>query len=628
MGRWGLENGQAHGLFLLRYSSRRQGFSDSIPNYTNYTKSDRTTSLLPAYYSTTYDFARTVAMEGSTRHEAQPLDPNPDDLFEDENIPFASSFGGYFRFRESLTSNSLAALLAFGGVEDLKRSLRVDQENGPYVRAIAETVTPGCFTDGPLRTKRSFLDGAYWHSIFDTNKPSASPEPSFFSIPRLKPPNNPPKLFEVRRLDKTCVVSVNDILVGDLLLLKAGDVVPTDGILIDGPGIACDESALTGESDLIRKVPSNDVGKELRELPEDEGLKRTSSKGHFIPAGSRVVDGTGTYLVTAVGQDTTYRRGQASHPKPTPLEGSAVHWLKVFGSGLFLGCLALLCGLFSIAPSLWHLLHVPAKSARGAKNALETISNIDFETYCIHFIPLVLLVPSLNSMISSTDSLQSSSLVLAILILQHRRQLKPVLDQILSSYQSVMSSVKTPPSINTGNRGQSHWKSTLTLLALLHGTPVIAIAWAPTRALRIASGVTASGTAAAVIPLRTLDDVPSWAWISDYTVWIICFAAYLTLQIHHIPCRGDHRRQLYLFLVILLAIHFAIALAQSSPTLIDGFTIFGPMVLTVTTFLVALLFGAIPAMEARGDGGGTEEITTGTSPHPIGISMTALSICG
>ncbi|RTE74275.1 hypothetical protein BHE90_011288 [Fusarium euwallaceae] len=473
-------------------------------------------------------------MEGSARHETQPLDPNPDDLFKVESNPFAFSFREHFRFRKSFASNSLTTLLTFNGVEDLKRSLRVDQENGPYVRAIAETVTPGCFTDGPLRIERSFLDGAYWRSIFDTNKPSASPEPSFFSIPRLKPPNNPPKLFEARRLDKTCVVSVNDILVGDLLLLKAGDVVPADGILIDGSGIACDESALTGESDLIRKAPSNDVGNALNKSLEDDGLNRIGSKGHFIPAGGRVVDGTGTYLVTAVGQDTRLRRGQASNPKPTPLEESTVHWLKNFESGLFLGCLALLCGLFNILPSLLHLLYVPAKSARGAKNALETISKIDFKTYYIHFIPLVL----------------------------------------------------------------------------------------------IASGVTASGTAAAVIPLRTLDDVPSWAWISDYTVWIICFAAYLTLQIHHIPCRGDHRRQLYLFLVILLAIHFAIALAQSSPTLIDGFTIFGPMVLTVTTFLVALLFGAIPAMEARGDRGGTEENTTGTSPRPIGIGMTALSMCG
>ncbi|RMJ10714.1 hypothetical protein CDV36_009639 [Fusarium kuroshium] len=567
-------------------------------------------------------------MEGSTRHEAQPLDPNPDDLFEVENNPFDVSLPERYRFRESFVSKILAARLALRGVEDLKRSLRVNQENGLDVWAIAETVTPGCFTDGPLRIERSFLDVAYCRSIFDTYKPSASPEPSFFSIPRLKPPNNPPKLFEVQRLDKTCVVSVNDILVGDLLLLKAGDVIPADGILIDGPGIACDESALTGESDLIRKAPSNDVGNALNKSLEDDGLNRTGSKGHFIPAGGRVVDGTGTYLVTAVGQDTRLRRGQASDPEPTPLEESTVHWLKNFESGLFLGCLALLCGLFNILPSLLYLLYVPAKSARGAKNALETISKIDFETYCIHFIPLVLLVPSPNSIIGSSDSLRSSFLVLAILILQHRRRVKPVLDQILSSYQSVVSSAKIPPSINTGNRGQSHWKSTLTLLALLHGTPVIAIAWAPTRALRIASGVTASGTAAAVIPLRTLDDVPSWAWISDYTVWIICFAAYLTLQIHHIPCRGDHRRQLYLFLVILLAIHFAIALAQSSPTLIDGFTIFGPTVLTVTTFLVALLFGAIPAMEARGDGGGTEENTTGTSPRPIGISMTALSMCG
>lgn len=157
--------------------------------------------------------------------------------------------------------------------------------------------------------------------------------------------------------------------------------------------------------------------------------------------------------------------------------------------------------------------------------------------------------------------LRSPFLALAILTVQHRRRLKPVLDQILSP----VSDAKNSQSVNVGHRTQPHWKLALTLLAFLHTAPMIAIAWAPTRALGIASGVTASGTAAAVIPLRTIDGVPSWAWVSDYTVWIICFAAYLTLQIHHIPRHRDHRRQLYLFLVILLAIHFAIALAQSSP---------------------------------------------------------------
>ncbi|KAL6354896.1 hypothetical protein LRP88_12254 [Fusarium phalaenopsidis] len=437
----------------------------------------------------------------------------------------------------------------------------------------------------------------------------------------MRTPKNTSKLFKIRRSEKTCVVSVHDILIGDLLLLEPGDVVPAHGILIDGSGISCDESALTGESDLVRKTSSNDVYKALNEPPEDEGPKRT---------GSKVIGGSGTYLVTAVGQDNRSLRRLASPPEPTPAEESAVHWFKRFGSGLVVNCFTLLCGLFNIILGSLQLLYVPAKPARGGKSVLETISKIDFEKSCPPFISLALLIstcPNPNSIIGFTDSLRSSLLALAILTVQHRRRLKPVLDQILSPYRSVVSDARNSPSVNVGHRTQPRWKLALTLLAFLHTAPVITIVWAPTRALRIASGVTASGTAAAVIPLRTIDGVPSWAWISDYTVWIICFAAYLTLQIHHISRHRDHRRQLYLFLVILLAIHFAIALAQSSPTLIDGFTIFGPMVLTITTFLMALLFGAIAAMEARGGNDGVEENASSTSHHPTSIAMAAMGMC-
>ncbi|KAJ4219433.1 plasma membrane calcium [Fusarium solani] len=474
------------------------------------------------------------------------------------------------------------------------------------------------------------VGGANRRSMFNASRPKASSEPSFLTTPRLRIPKNTSKLFKVRRSEKTCVVSVHDILIGDLLLLEPGDVVPADGILIDGSGIACDESALTGESDLVRKAPSNDVYKALNEPLEGEGPKRTDSKGPFILSGSKVVDGAGIYLVTAVGQNNRSLRRLASPPEPTPPEESAVHWLKRLGSGLVVNCFTLLFGLFNIILGSLQLLYVPAKPARGGKSVLETISKIDFEKSCPPFISLALLIPTCpnpNSIIGSTDSLRSSLLALAILTVQHHRRLKPVLDQILSPYRSVVSDARNSPSVNVGYRTQPHWKLALTLLAFLHTAPVIAIAWAPTRALRIASGVTASGTAAAVIPLRTIDGVPSWAWISDYTVWIICFAVYLTLQIHHIPRHRDHRRQLYLFLVILLAIHFAIALAQSSPTLIDGFTIFGPMVLTITTFLMALLFGAIAAMEARGGNDGVEENASSTSHHLASIAMAAMGMC-
>lgn len=83
----------------------------------------------------------------------------------------------------------------------------------------------------------------------------------------------------------------------------------------------------------------------------------------------------------------------------------------------------------------------------------------------------------------------------------------------------------------------------------------------------------------------------------------------------------------YLFLVILLAIHFAIAQAQSSPTLTDGFTIFGPMVFNITTFLMALFFGSIAAIEARGDDGGAGESTPNTLHHPVNIAMATLGMC-
>ncbi|KAM0429698.1 hypothetical protein ACHAPT_006304 [Fusarium lateritium] len=190
---------------------------------------------------------------------------------------------------------------------------------------------------------------------------------------------------------------------------------------------------------------------------------------------------------------------------------------------------------------------------------------------------------------------------------------------------SLLHNVVSPAKLPVGTKHVSMTTLGIDFNNCYYNTPVIAVACAPVRALRIASGITASGAATAVIPLRTIDGVPSWAWISDYAVWMMCFVVYLTMQVHHIPGHRDHRRQLYLFLVILLAIHFGIALAQSSPTLVEGFTVFGPIVLTVAAFLVGLLLGAIPAMGPRGDGGNAEEDTADTPPHQGGIVMAALS---
>ena len=54
-------------------------------------------------------------------------------------------------------------------------------------------------------------------------------------------------------------VGVKEILVGDLCLVKYGDLIPADGILTQASDLNIDESSLTGETDLIKKDPLNNL---------------------------------------------------------------------------------------------------------------------------------------------------------------------------------------------------------------------------------------------------------------------------------------------------------------------------------------------------------------------------------
>eukprot|EP00741_Cyanophora_paradoxa_P012332 tig00020607_g11917.t1 len=52
-------------------------------------------------------------------------------------------------------------------------------------------------------------------------------------------------------------VQASELVVGDLVLLEAGDQVPADGALVVGFGLEADESGLTGESDAVKKGPAS-----------------------------------------------------------------------------------------------------------------------------------------------------------------------------------------------------------------------------------------------------------------------------------------------------------------------------------------------------------------------------------
>ncbi|RGP77654.1 ca2+-transporting atpase [Fusarium longipes] len=125
------------------------------------------------------------------------------------------------------------------------------------------------------------------------------------------------RLIKVIRSGKTIELLVFDILAGDVLHLEAGDMVPADGILIEGFNVKCDESQATGESDIIRKQSAEAV---YNAIENRDSLKKMDP---FIQSGARVMEGVGTYMVTSVGVYSSYGKTLMSlneDPEMTPLQ--------------------------------------------------------------------------------------------------------------------------------------------------------------------------------------------------------------------------------------------------------------------------------------------------------------------
>lgn len=102
-----------------------------------------------------------------------------------------------------------------------------------------------------------------------------------------------PKAHVVRE-GKSQVIPARELVVGDVILLEAGDLVPADARVLECSRLQADESAMTGES-----VP---VEKEEREaLPVDTPL---GDRVNMLSSGTLITAGRGTALVVATGMDT------------------------------------------------------------------------------------------------------------------------------------------------------------------------------------------------------------------------------------------------------------------------------------------------------------------------------------
>ena len=110
----------------------------------------------------------------------------------------------------------------------------------------------------------------------------------------------------------------DDLLVGDLIMINYGDIMAADILLIEGNGIKMDESALTGESDAMKKEKF-DKCLELK----NKGEKKLPSP--LILSGTNCIEGSGKGIVIAVGEHSQkgiIRRtvDNAQEDDKTPLE--------------------------------------------------------------------------------------------------------------------------------------------------------------------------------------------------------------------------------------------------------------------------------------------------------------------
>lgn len=67
-----------------------------------------------------------------------------------------------------------------------------------------------------------------------------------------------PKTAVVEKDGRELTVSIDDVTVGDIVIVKAGSSIPVDGVITEG-GAAVDESAITGESIPVEKVKGDKV---------------------------------------------------------------------------------------------------------------------------------------------------------------------------------------------------------------------------------------------------------------------------------------------------------------------------------------------------------------------------------
>lgn len=142
----------------------------------------------------------------------------------------------------------------------------------------------------------------------------------------------------VMRNGETVTVASQDIVVGDIIIVEAGDFVSADGRIINSFSLKVDESALTGES----------VSAEKDTLPIEAKDLSPGDQLNMLFSGTHITYGRGLTVVTGVGTNTEIGKIatmlEQAQDKETPLQKS----LDDFGKRLAVIIIVIAVVIFAI----------------------------------------------------------------------------------------------------------------------------------------------------------------------------------------------------------------------------------------------------------------------------------------
>ena len=197
-------------------------------------------------------------------------------------------------------------------------------------------------------------------------------EQSLKSLKSMSSPN-----AKVIRNGHKIEVPAEDLVVGDIYTLEAGDIVPGDGRIIENYSLKVNESALTGESESVEK--QSDALNANSDNPDEKVA--LGDQLNMVFSGSLITYGRATVVCTAVGAKAQLGliadMISNAEEKKTPLQVTMDNFSKKLSIGIIILCILVFAlNIYRNMPILDSLLFAVALAVAAIPEALSSIITI------------------------------------------------------------------------------------------------------------------------------------------------------------------------------------------------------------------------------------------------------------